>query len=298
MNRLCTMKSLRQRRATEIEITPAVGVIITLVERVGFTDGSLTPVANDTFFFITAQGVIVAPIDAKCGVPYQLYSQSDNLLYNVWDNSPDDCAVWIGPYSNASSSGTVIYLNMHNFASHNDRYGFSPVTYPGYFTLSKGYTRHVYLYGTENDLPYQADTFYAHIRVRCPSVYVDLTTVGFSTTDVVSFIDSAGTFVLAADIEIGVQYSLQTNATINQSTSISRFLQYNTPAWVGGWVGAYNASTNATGTKSGFIGAYAVWTAPFTFTGTQIDFYLYGLEYGDKVPHLPATQYAKISIHV
>ena len=291
------MKGLRRQRAPVV--ATSLGITATIAESAGFSAGDLTASITDAFSFITASGTIVAPADAQYGVLYQLYSSTDYLLFNVWNAAPDDCAIWFGAYNSSGASGTVITSDMHNFWNRLDPDVVYPLTYPGTFRLYAGDTLQVYLYGTENLLPWSPTSSFARIRIHCP-VYVELTTVGFTTTDVVSFMNSSGTVVSAAEIERGVQYSLMTNATLSQSSSIGRFLQYNTPSWIGGWVGAYDAVSNPTGTKGGFSSsnAYNTWSPPFTFDSDQLDFYLYGLQNGDVTPYHPTTQYAKISIHL
>ena len=284
------MKGLRHQRAPT---TTSLGISATIAEVVGFSAGTLTASITDSFFFVTATGVIIAPADAQYGVLYQLYSSTDYLLYNVWNEAPDDCAAYFGKYGTSGSTGSIMNQDYHNFWGRDDPDVVYPIKYPGTFRLYAGVTLNVYLYGTEGVLPY---TYYARVRIHCP-VYVEITTVGFTTTDVASFADSAGNIVSAAEMEVGVEYSLRTNATLSLSTSISRFLQYNTPSWVGCWVGAYDSVSNKTGTKGGSVGTYNSWGAPFTFTGETIDFYIYGLQYGDVTPYKATTQYAKISIH-
>ena len=130
-----------------------------------------------------------------------------------------------------------------------------------------------------------------------------MTQVGFTSTDTIQLYNVSTNVITPFSSAVhGVQYRLITLYTNNQSTSIARFLQFNTPDWYGLWVNAYNATTNPTGyPTSGNVNiggqTYVIWPYTFTLTlNSSLNLYLYGLTNGNTTPYLPLTQYALIII--
>lgn len=126
-----------------------------------------------------------------------------------------------------------------------------------------------------------------------------------STADYVSFYDiAAGTVISANNTVLGKSYNLLTLYNTNYTTSIGRYLQYNTPDWYGLWVNAYDSVTNSTGYptsgKTIINGiSYVLWTYDFILKASNTQsFYLYGLMNSNTTPYNPTTQYAIINITV
>ena len=142
-----------------------------------------------------------------------------------------------------------------------------------------------------------------YIEGGTPPITFTMTQVGFTSTDTIQLYDVLTNVITPFPSAVrGVQYRLITLYTNNQSTSIARFLQFNTPDWYGLWVNAYHSVNNPTGyPTSGNVNiggqTYVIW--PYTFTlniGGSLNLYLYGLTNGNTTPYLPLTQYALINI--
>lgn len=126
-----------------------------------------------------------------------------------------------------------------------------------------------------------------------------------STADYMSLYDlTTSTIVpLNGTLYIGRSYKVATNYTTSYTTSIARYLQYNTPDWYGLWINAYDSATNSTGyptSSSSTINGlgYVIWPYTFTLASGTKTFYLYGLGSSNTVPTTPTTQNAKLTLTV
>ena len=139
------------------------------------------------------------------------------------------------------------------------------------------------------------------------SVTSSITLTGVpSTGDYISLYDLTTLTVIPMNgtLYIGRSYKVVTNYTIYDTTSIGRYIQYNTPDWYGLWINAYNSTTNPTGfptTGTTIINGkeYVLWPYTLTLTSaTTQTFYLYGLGSGNTIPTTPTTMNAKITLTV
>lgn len=114
-------------------------------------------------------------------------------------------------------------------------------------------------------------------------------------SEAIYVIDSSNNILNIAYAKNGNTYRIITSGS--SRTSIFYILINNTPGVCGVYLGPYNASTNTTKYDCiSYTGGRVIWNYSFVMGSSIINLYMYGLDSGNLVPYLPASQYASLRI--
>lgn len=132
---------------------------------VKFISGLGVSVIDTVFKLRSSNGNLVLLEDAKVGTTYSLYSETDHAAYLIWNSSPGDVGMTLGPYDEVKNNNhTNVPQALFNSGEFSRLDVPRPIDYPVKFDLDYGVTL-LYLYATLNGKIFSPSTLFGFFSI-------------------------------------------------------------------------------------------------------------------------------------